>query len=128
MKKHIHNKSIKHTKNLSLKNPTPPHRHTKKVFDITFKIDNSTITGTCPLCLSSTYDDPSNLIIGESIFHFDCVVNWIKSRFEIQENNKILYIGSNTFGIFWESRAQKLELLRKINISEELKDYVKNSS
>ncbi len=120
-------KSMKYNKNHQ-KNLNSNIKQTKKIHEIVYKIDTSKITGTCPICLNHTFDDPSNLIVEENIFHFDCVVQWIKSKFEIQENNKILYIGSNTFGIFWESRSQKLELLKKINILEELKEYVKNTS
>lgn len=109
--------------------PKPPNpKASKKSYEITYRVDNSKITGTCPICLNSTFDDPSNLVVEESIFHFDCVVNWIKSKFGVEENNKILYLGSNTFGIFWEGKTKKLELLKKINISEELKIYAKSSS
>ncbi|MEN2998583.1 MAG: RING finger protein [Brevinematia bacterium] len=110
----------------SKKNLTPTNKKHHKYFDVTYSIDYSKITGTCPICSKHTIYDPSNIVIEGHVFHFECVVNYIKEKFGTESNNKILYTGSNTFGIFWESRdTKKTELLKKVNLKDTLYEYIK---
>ncbi|MFN4244571.1 MAG: RING finger protein [Brevinematia bacterium] len=121
-------KSKKNSRILN-KNIKPPKYKNLNTPEIKFIIDNSKITGICPICSQNTFQDPSNIIIDNHIFHFDCIISLIKEHHNIEQNNKIIYIGSNNFGIFWEGKSgRKLELLRRIPIIEEVKNYVKINS
>ncbi|MCX8096418.1 MAG: hypothetical protein N3D81_02850 [Spirochaetes bacterium] len=111
------------------------HRYAKKqhiinnnthLHDITFKCDETVITGVCPICRQNTYYDPSNIIVGSNIFHFDCVFEWVRDNFGVDKGKKIYYIGSKSFGIFWESKnGKKLEMLKRINLEEYLNTYAR---
>lgn len=112
-------------KNPAANKPKKP----KTNYEISFRVDNSAETGTCPICRKPTVQDPSNIILNNRIFHFDCIVNVIRSQSNLNENCKILYIGSNTFGVYWESRnREKTELLKKINVKEVISEYVREDT
>lgn len=99
-------KHTKTSKNNRLHSHTKQHANNSSshLHDITFKCDETVITGVCPICNQNTYYDPSNIIVGSNIYHFDCVSKWIKDNFGVDEDKKIYYIGSRVFGIFWRVR------------------------
>ncbi|MGB9621316.1 MAG: hypothetical protein ACP5PT_02885 [Brevinematia bacterium] len=97
----------------------------RRIYDISYKVLNI-VNGVCEICGRNTYQDPSNIVFGDKVFHFDCVLNKIREIFVIPEDEKIIYLGSGNFGIFWESKSsKKLEILKKVNVGDVLVDYVK---
>ncbi|MCX8028994.1 MAG: hypothetical protein N2712_03255 [Brevinematales bacterium] len=92
---------------------------------VSFSVDTSVVIGVCPICGENCYKDPSNIVISDHTFHFDCVVNFIKSNIRIDEDKKLYYTGSNTFGIVWESKtSRRVELIKRLDLREILKEYV----
>lgn len=125
--KNVMNKNYKlqgENKNFHIKETKKEMKDKITNYEVRYFIDTSKITGVCPICSQNTVLDPSNIVIDNRVFHFDCVVNFLKQKFSIEENTKIIYTGSNTFGVFWEGKGhKKLELLKKIDLKESLNEY-----
>ena len=106
------------------------HKQKEKNFkvpgEIRFLVDHSEIISKCPICSGDVYKDPSNIVFDDVYFHFDCVVNLIKSKVELSENQNIYYYGSNNFTIVWE-RKGKIEVLKRIRVGDFLSEYVKKT-
>ena len=76
----------------------------------------------CPICNNPIYitEEGINHNGTNKLAHFECILNEIRQNNinEIEENNKIVYLGSGTFGIIQErqnGKKSKLFVRKRIN-------------
>ena len=101
-------------------------RNFKGPGEIRFLVDPGEVISKCPICGDDIYRDPSNIVFNDVYFHFSCVINLIKSKVELSENQNVYYYGSNNLAIVWE-RKGKIEVLKKVKAEDFLSGYVKKT-
>ncbi|ADK31070.1 hypothetical protein R4M03_07450 [Brachyspira pilosicoli] len=76
----------------------------------------------CPICNEPIYIPEEGIMhnVTNKLAHFECILKEIKSNNEeeMEENDKIVYLGSGTFGIIQErknSKGTKLFVRKRIN-------------
>lgn len=76
----------------------------------------------CPICNNPIYITEEGINHNETnkLAHFECILNEIRQKNinEIEENDKIVYLGSGTFGIIQErqnGKKSKLFVRKRIN-------------
>jgi hypothetical protein len=76
----------------------------------------------CAICgkpirdISAAMNEPS----GEKPAHFDCILKSLTEKETLANQEKVIYLGSGSFGVVKMLNNRKFEIIRKIPYEEEL--------
>ena len=103
-------------------NNNKQHKNNKKTIEeyeriyLNRRMNDNSEKPICPICNKPIYitEEGINHNATGNLAHFECVLNEIKQNNinDIEENDKLVYLGSGTFGIIQERNSgQKLQTL-----------------